>query len=368
MTTTQHVPARTGTERIKELDWLMLAVVGLSCVGLVMAVSIQSVQSGGDTLLAMKRQGTKLVAGVVMFVFCAALPLHRLRRGALPLFGVLTLLVYLAALVGAERNHASRWLQVGSISFQPVDFARLAMILLTADLIARSGERIVELRAGLAKVLLPSLVLAGGLFMQPDNGNALLCVALAVAMAFAAGVRLRWLALMAGGVLPVLAVLVGRHGYAMDRISRWLSEEPHYQVQQSLMAIQMGGFAGEGVGAGWRKMGFLPEPQNDFVFAIIGEELGFLGSALVVGLFTLIGVVGCRLALQLRDPFHRYVVFGCTVAICAQALINLLVATGMAPAKGIDLPFISAGGTNLVACLGAVGLIGNAARSDRFTS
>jgi cell division protein FtsW len=203
------------------------------------------------------------------------------------------------------------------------------------------------------------------LLLQPDNGNALLCVALAVAMGLAAGVRIRWLALAAAPVVPVLLMAVTRHGYAMERISRWISEEPHYQVRQSLLAIQRGGATGEGIGAGWRKMDFVPEAQNDFIFAIIGEELGFLGSLLVIASFTLIGIVGCRLVLQLRDPFHRYVVFGCTVAICAQALINLLVATGMAPAKGIDLPFVGAGGTNLVASLGAVGLIGNAARSDR---
>ena len=122
-----------------------------------------------------------------------------------------------------------------------------------------------------------------------------------------------------------------------------------------------------GLGAGWMKMGFVPEAHNDFVFAIIGEELGFIGLILVLGLYCLIGYVGLRLVLQIRDPFCRFIVLGCTMAVCIQAFINMLVTTGMVPAKGIDLPMVSSGGTNLMASLGAIGLIGNAARTDRST-
>ena len=122
---------------------------------------------------------------------------------------------------------------------------------------------------------------------------------------------------------------------------------------------------GAGLGNGWMKNGYVPEAHNDFVFAIIGEELGFFGAIFVLAMYCIIGRVGFRLAVAMRDPFHRYVVFGCSLAICMQALVNLLVTTGMAPAKGIDLPLVSSGGTNLVAMLGAVGLIGNATREAR---
>jgi cell division protein FtsW len=143
-----------------------------------------------------------------------------------------------------------------------------------------------------------------------------------------------------------------------------LQIEPGGQVWQSLIAISSGGLLGVGLGNGWMKMGFVPESGNDFVFAIIGEELGFAGSLLVLGLYAAIGVVGVRLVMQMQDPFCRMVVFGLSFALCAQAAINLLVVTGLAPAKGIDLPFLSSGGTSLVFSLGAIGLIGNAARSD----
>lgn len=350
--------------RIRELDWLMLAVAGLCCIGLVMAVSVQSLERGSNTLLALRAQGSKLVVGIVLFVVCAIAPLRAIRRHALLICLALTGLVWAAALFGPERNHAHRWLSIGGISFQPVDFARVGMIVLTAAWIADAGERIREFGRGLCVVLAPALVLAAGLFLQPDNGNALLALAVAGTMAVAAGVRFLWLGLGAAIALPAALLVVGRHGYALERVQRWLSEDPPYQVAQGLIALQSGGLTGAGIGHGWRKMGFVPEPHNDFVFAILGEELGFAGCVTVLAAFTLIGVVCHRLARRLDDPFHRWIVFGCGFAVCAQAVINMLVTTGLAPAKGIDLPFVSAGGTNLVTSLGVVGLIGNAARSD----
>ena len=350
--------------RVRELDWLMLAVAGLCCLGLVMAVSVQSLDRSGDVLLALKAQGSKLVVGIVLFVACAVVPLGLVRRNALALFLVAAGLVWAAALFGPERNHARRWLSIAGMSFQPVDFARVAMIVVTSAWIAAVWERIRELFRGFLVVLAPAVVLALGLFLQPDNGNALLSLAVAGTMAVTAGVSLRWVGIGAALAVPAALFAVGRHGYALERVQRWLSEDPPYQVAQGLIALKSGGFGGAGIGHGWRKMGFVPEPHNDFVFTIIGEELGFLGCSAVLLCFALIGVVCFRLTRRLNDPFHRYIVFGCGFALCAQAVINMLVTTGLTPAKGIDLPFVSAGGTNLVTSLGVVGLIGNAARSD----
>lgn len=364
MTDILAVPRAAARTRVRELDWLMLAVVCLCCVGLVMAVSVQSVDPLSDPLLAMKGQGAKLVAGVAVFIVCAAVPIELVRRNALWLFAICTGLVYFAALVGPDWNGASRWISIGGRSMQPVDFARLSAIVATAAMIQRAGPQLAEFRSGLCRVLLPTVVLATGLCLQPDNGNALLCVVIGMTTATVAGVALRWMALGAAIAVPMLAVVVMRHDYVLARLSAFVSEDPPYQVRQSLIAIENGGLFGQGVGNGVRKLGYVPEAHNDFVFAIIGEELGFLGAVAIIGLYTLIGVVGWRLSTRLRDPFHRYVVFGCTIAICLQATINLLVTTGLAPAKGIDLPFVGAGGTNLVASLGAVGLIGNATRSD----
>lgn len=348
--------------RIYELDWLMLAVVCLCCVGLTMAVSVQGARDGAA--FAIKEQGAKLVAGLVALVFASVVPLGLLRRYAKPLFVVALIAVAATLVIADDRKGASRWLTVGSTSVQPVEFARLALILLMAATIAEVGAWRTQFRAGFVRVLAPAGILAGVLALQPDLGNALLTMTLACAMAISFGISVRWFFLVALPLIPVLAVAVMTRGYAVGRINKFFSDDPPTQVKQSLTAISSGGFSGAGVGNGWMKMGFVPEAHNDFVFAIIGEELGLVGTIFVLGLFALIGYVGFRLVLTLRDPFHRYLVFGCTFAICMQALVNLLVTTGMAPAKGIDLPLVSSGGTNLVATLAAVGLIGNAARAD----
>jgi cell division protein FtsW len=348
----------------RELDWLMLAVVCLCCVGLVMAVSVQSLREDSNALLAMKSQGAKLVAGLVLLLVTASLPLDLLRRRSLLLFGAGAAAVFAAAFLGPDWNGARRWLSIGGVSFQPIEFARLAMIVFTAALLGHAGDRVHQFRRGLLATMLPAVVLAVGLMLQPDHGNALLCLTLAVGIGLVAGVRTRWFVIGALPLIPLIAFLVASRGYAAGRITSFLSSTPGYQVSQSLLAIQTGGMTGHGIGAGWMKLGFVPEAQSDFVFAIVGEELGFIGAFGVLACFAVICFVGCRLVMQVRDPFCRYVICGCAMAITAQALVNMLVTTGMAPAKGIDLPFVSSGGTNLMTSLGAVGLIGNAARHD----
>lgn len=352
--------------RVPELDWLMFAVLCLACLGLVMAVSVRGSGQGG-ALVALEGQSLRLLAGLGAFLVCATVPIDLLRRHAWTLFGGALVLVLATLVIGSDSHGASRWLRYGAAGFQPVEPARLALILVTAVQIAAAGSRIGTLREGFAAVLLPGLALAGLLALQPDLGNALMSISIVVAMAVVAGVRLRWFAAFGLPLLFGAAVFVGSKGYAMERITRFLSDEPPMQVRNSILAISSGGVGGQGLGSGWWKMGFVPEAQNDFVFAIIGEEFGLLGTLFVLGLYGLIGYVGLRLVLQIRDPFHRYVVMGGILALCIQALINMLVTTGMAPAKGIDLPLVSSGGTNLMASLAVVGLIGNATRADRKT-
>ena len=302
--------------------------------------------------------------GIVAFLLAAIVPMQLVWRTAPWLFLLTTGGVYAAAFFGPDWNHAHRWISIGGYSFQPVDFARLALILATARAITIALEEPRRWFLHLFLCLGPAGVLAFGLFQQPDKGNALLVTLLAVGMVAVSGVAFWSLIACALGMVPVLAAALLADKYSRDRIDGFFGDHP-FQVRQSLQAFEHGGLVGEGIGGGWHKMGHVPEAQNDFVFAIVGEELGFLGSVAVLAAFTLFGVVCFRLALKMQDPFHRYVVLGCSVAICAQALINMLVTTGAAPAKGIDLPFVSSGGTNLMASFGAVGLIGNAARADR---
>ncbi|MHC4078135.1 MAG: FtsW/RodA/SpoVE family cell cycle protein [Planctomycetota bacterium] len=342
----------------------MLAAVCLCCLGLVMAVSIQGPRLRQGPLLALQGQGAKLAFGLVAFLCCVMVPLELLRRSARLLFLATTGLCYVAALFGTPVHSARRWINFAGMQFQPADLARLGVVLFTAALIAEAGNRIRTFRAGFLRTTWPAALLAFALLLQPDNGNAAFVLALVACMTLVAGVAFRWFALLGLPALAVFAAMALTRPYVKHRLVGFLDIQPGSQVGQSLVAISSGGLTGQGLGNGWMKMGFVPEARNDFVFAVVGEELGLMGSLVVLALYGTIGYTGYRLVMATQDRFYRYLILGLTLAICMQAAINLLVVTGMAPAKGIDLPFVSSGGTNLVLCLAAVGLIGNAARAD----
>ncbi len=348
---------------VRELDWIMLSVVGLCCLGLVMAVSINGTDERIGPMLAMKRQGIELCAAIVGFLVMALAPMPLVRRVALPAF------LFFAALCAGARffaepwNGAYRWIQVDRFQFQPVEAARFFLVLLTAHVLARPSVELRTFWRGFVPAMTPLLLLVVALFMQPDHGSALICCFMVGVMALVAGVRLLHCMPFGFAGLAGAAWLALRHDYVQGRIAGFLDVAP-YQVRQSLVAIASGGPFGKGLGEGWMKMGFVPEAENDFVFAVVGEELGFAGAMFVLLLYSVLGVMGYRLTCRIRDPFLRYVVFGFVLMLCTQAAVNLLVVSGWAPAKGIDLPFVSTGGTGLVFCLAAVGLIGNAARTD----
>ncbi len=238
------------------------------------------------------------------------------------------------------------------------------MVILCAALLANGRERLSTIRSGFVPVMGAAAVLAAALVLQPDHGNAAFVLALAACMAVVGGIRIRHFLLAGLPALAAMALLMRDSDYVYRRIGEFMTIRPSTQVGQSLVAIASGGVAGRGLGDGWMKMGFVSEARNDFVFAAISEELGFFGSLFVLGLYAVIGYVGFRLVCMIRDPFLRYLVLGFSLVLSMQAAINLLVTTGLAPAKGIDLPFVSSGGTNLVFSLAAVGIIGNAARSQ----
>lgn len=348
---------------VKELDWIMLSVVGLCCLGIVMAVSINGSNERIGPMLAMKRQGIELFAAIVGFLVMALVPMHLVRRFALPAFLGFTALCAAARFIADPWNGAYRWIQIDRFQFQPVEAARFCLVLLTARLLARPDSELRTFWRGFVPPMAALSLLVAALFVQPDHGSALICCVLVGVMAIIAGVRLRYFLPFGAMGLAVAASLAMRHGYVQGRIAGFLDVAP-YQVRQSLVAIASGGPFGKGLGDGWMKMGFVPEAENDFVFAVVGEELGFVGASLVLLLYSVLGVMGYRLTCRIRDPFLRYVVCGFVLMLLMQAAVNLLVVSGWAPAKGIDLPFVSTGGTSLVFCLAAVGLIGNAARTD----
>ncbi len=356
---------RAGAPHLRELDWLMLVVVALCCLGLVMAVSVRGAQIDVGPLRVMKEQGGKVLAALVMFLLAALTPMRLVRRAALPLFFVATACCLLPHLVSRDVKGAARWIHVGSMQFQPVEPARFFLVLAVAWLLAKAGSGVGSFRVGFLPAMGCTLLLVAALALQPDNGNALLVLALASVMALVAGVRFRWFLPVAALGLVGLSLAAVQHDYVRSRLADLLQTRADSQVGLGLIAVGSGGVFGRGLGQGWMKMNYVPEAHNDFVFAIVAEELGYVGSLFVLAAFTAFGVVCFRLVCKLRDPFLRYVVCGYALMICMQAAANLLVVSGWAPAKGIDLPFVSTGGTSLMFCLAAVGLIGNAARSDR---
>jgi cell division protein FtsW len=330
-----------------------------------MAVSVRGSQVDVGPMDVMRSQGSKLLVGLLLFLLASIVPIRAVQRYALPMFFVATASCVLPLLLGKPVNGAYRWIQMGSQTLQPVEPARFFLIASMAWLLAKAGDGIRSFRAGFAPAMGCALLLIGALMLQPDNGNALIVFGLATYLALVAGVSFRWF-------VPALAVgLVGfayvatRHEYVRKRIAELASTPHDGQVGLGLLAVGSGGAFGRGIGQGWMKMSYVPEAHNDFVFAIVAEEFGYAGSLFVLAAFTLFGYMCYRLVCMTKDPFLRYLVCGYSLMICMQAAANLLVVSGWAPAKGIDLPFVSTGGTSLVFCLAAVGLIGNAARSDR---
>jgi len=342
----------------RALDVLLAAVALLCGLGLVMAVSIQGPEKG--VLLAIKGQGAKLAIALLGFLAFAIVPLHLLRRLAPAGLALGVLLCLTAALFGPESHNARRWLPGGG---QPVEFARFALIVFAAAWVGRAGSDVATFRRGMLPLLGGGGALAAALALQPDMGNALLSLLVAAAIALVAGVRLRWFVLVGLPALAALALCALQLDYVRTRLAAFFGGTPSYQVQQSLLALGSGGLFGTGLGAGVMKLGHVPEANNDFVFAIVGEELGLCGCLAVIAAYLVFGITSLRLMARTLDPFARYLIFGFAFAICVQAAMNLCVVTGVIPPKGIDLPFVSSGGTNLLFCMSAVGLLGNAARA-----
>lgn len=366
--TTVPLPDRSRRPHVRELDWMMLAVVGLCCLGLVMAVSVLGPSSRFGPMRAVKQQGFELLAGLVAFFVMAMTPMHLIRRLALPGFALAALACWSTRLIAKPWNGAYRWIQLGSFQFQPVEGAKFALVIAVAHLLAKAGRDVTTFRRGFLPAMGAAAFLASALLVQPDHGSAMLGLVVAVGMAIVAGVRVRHFMIPCGLGAAGFAVLAMRHDYVMQRLLGFLDVKPGTQVGQSLVAIASGGVFGRGLGEGWMKMGFVAEADSDFVFASIAEEFGYCGSLLVLGLYTVLGIACFRLICRIQDPFFRFLCVGFSFLLLGQATINLLVVTGCAPAKGIDLPFVSTGGTSLFFSLAAVGLMGNAARSDQSSA
>jgi len=356
--------------RKRAYDRVMCVTIALLCLmGLLMIYSASAVLAGdqyGTPYHFLVRQVIALVIGVAGMVVLMRINYRALARQGLvyAILGVTTLLLT-ASLASPAINGTHRWLKLGPLSLQPSEFAKLALILFLAWRLQRDGS---ECEVPVQKTLLPCLGIAGFLIvlviLQPDLGTAVCLSILAGAMLFIAGVKVRHLMAVAVVGAIVLLLVIPMKGYQLKRVTAFLDPEADplgagYQVRQSTIAVGAGGVAGRGLGDGKQKLYFLPYPYTDFIFGVIGEELGLAGTLSVLAAFLVLLWRGVVVALRAPDAFGRYLAAGITVFLVAQAMINMGVALGMLPAKGLPMPFVSYGGSSLMAGLFASGLLLN---------
>jgi len=354
---------------------LFLSVISLVMLGLVMALSATAAPSLSGTNSAwslFKSQATWLGVGVVALLVLLRVDYHHWKR--LAPMGLVVSLVLLALTavpgVGLSANGARRWLGVGSIVFQPSELAKIAFVVFVADLLSRPDRHMEDARSTLQPVLLLTGLMTVLLMLQPHLGTTLVIAGVALTMLYFAGARLSHLVVATVAGAAMTAMMVAYSPWRRDRMLGFLDpwEDPlgnGYQPLKSLHAMASGGLEGMGLGAGRAKWGFLPYAHTDFIFAVIGEELGMIGSLFVVILFVGLAAAGLGVALRAPDRFGMLLAVGITSWIILQAALNMGAVLAIFPVVGITLPLLSFGGTSLVATLAAMGVLLNVARQIR---
>lgn len=347
-------------------------LLGLGLIMVLSASSIYALTNYGNSFAMIERQLIFAIVGLGGAYVAARIPLRVLRRLILPFLIVSVALILATFIPGVGINvHGNRnWLPlIPGFRLQPSEFVKLALVLWIADLYAKRQKRLATPRL----VLTPMVPIAGGVALlvvgQHDLGTALVLFALVIGMLWIAGLPGRHMGGMLAGLFGLLVVAVAT---SPQRVSRLLNftdpmSDPNGTGMQSVhgsMALARGGFWGVGLGGSRQKWGSLPEAHTDFILAVIGEELGLLGTLVVLVLFILLAVAGIRIATRTRDPFVHYTAAGITIWIAAQAVINIGMVLGLLPVIGIPLPLISYGGSSLLVTLVAMGILINCAKTE----
>ncbi len=353
---------------------LLFAILMLIVVSVVMVYSSSSVfamTTYNDSAFFMKRQIMWVAFGLSAMAVMMRLD-HRLlsdRRVVITLVvvSILLLAATLAPGIGKMVNGARRWLRFGILSFQPSELAKFALVVYLSYYLEKKGERLGDFVNGLVPAYVMTAVFLVVVALQPDFGSAMTLAGVAGIMLFAGGAKVLHLGGTLLAALPLVYAAVVHKAYRWRRITAFLNPWDHqegagYQIIQSFLAFGSGGVFGRGLGEGRQKLLFLPERHSDFIYAVIGEELGLLGSLAVVALFLVILWRGVKIALAAGDPFSRSLALGITLLVCMQAVINMGVVTGLLPTKGIALPLVSYGGSSLVMTMASLGVLLNISR------
>lgn len=367
---TLALPWAGGKERLPlaKADGSVLTItLLLALIGLVMVFSASGVVAGNrfhDPVYYLKRQLAWLAFGLLLLHLASRTDYTVWQRMALPILAATIVLLALVLIpgVGTVVKGARRWLRLGPVSIQPAEMVKLVAVLYLASYLTRKEGRVASFASGFLPPLLVVGLLAGLVVLEPDLGTVVVVGLVTLGLLFLGGARLSHLGYIALAALPAVALLIWRSPYRMQRLMTFLDpwKDPTgagFQVNQSFLAFGSGGLLGVGLGEGKQKLFFLPEAHTDFVLALVGEEVGLLGTSFIVLLYAALVVKGFQIANRAREPFGRHLALGITLLIGLQALINAGVVTGMLPTKGLTLPLVSYGGSSLIVSLLAIGIL-----------
>ena len=362
-------------KRLESDRWLFVVTLVLCLFGAVMILSASVVTAEnqyGRSYIFLLRQAAWLVIGLFGMFVLMRTDYRKLREPAVVYPVVCAVLLMLVGTLFLDKSHAThRWIKLGPANIQPSELAKLAVILYLAwflDLKRRGKAAMEFCKEDFLQTILPAagpvLVCVFLILAQPDLGTSIDIVLIATAILYVAGLSWKWLAVGAAAALPALYLLITQVSYRQARLLAFLdpgsdSQGAGFQLLQSLIAVGSGGFTGVGLMESKQKLFYLPEAHTDFIYAVISEELGFIGAMTVIALFAVYGWRGMRAAFSAPDGFGRLLALGITAMVLSQALINFAVVLGMVPTKGIPLPFISYGGSSLLVMLLATGVLLN---------
>jgi cell division protein FtsW len=361
--------------RLENDRWLFGVTLALCLLGAVMVFSASAVTAEhqyGRSYIFLLRQSAWLLLGLFGMFALMRTDYRKLREPAVVYTAVCVVLLMLIGTFFLDKSHAThRWIKFGPLGIQPSELAKLAIILYLAwflDLKRRHAAGMEFCKKDFLQTILPAagpiLVFIALIVLQPDLGTSVDIAVIATAVLFVAGLSWKWIAVCGAAALPMLYLLITHVGYRQARLIAFLNPESDrlgsgFQLLQSLIAVGSGGFSGVGLMEGKQKLFYLPEAHTDFIYAVICEELGFIGAILVITLFGIYGWRGLRAAFAAQDGFGRLLALGITAMVMSQTLINFAVVLGMVPTKGIPLPFVSYGGSSLLVMLLATGVLLN---------
>jgi len=344
----------------------VLFLVGIGIVMIYSSSSAMALKKFKTDYYFLVKQGIFSVLGIMALVFCRHFPyrFYGLLVYPILIFAWLLLLAVLVTGLGHSAGGALRWLRFGFFSFQPAEFARFALIIFLAYSMTKKESRIKEFSVGFLPHLLILGVFTALIMLQPDFGSAVMLAVITWIMLFLGGVRLWHLGSTLLVLLPIGYFVMINASYRFARLLSFMDPwkyptDAGYQIVHSLMAFGTGGVWGTGIGKGYQKLFYLPEPHTDFIFSVIGEELGLIGVIAIIGLYILIFWRGLTIARTTSDTFGMFVAAGLTISIGLQVCVNMAVTLGLLPTKGLSLPFLSYGGSSLLVNMAAVGILMN---------